>query len=84
MLKVYAAKWCSHCTKTIEYLTNNNIEFEYIEIEDQNQDTIENVIQANGGQDWVVPTLELNGKWRPGKIYNEIELHFDLGKLGVK
>jgi len=35
MLTVYAAKWCSHCTKTIEYLKKNKLEFEYIEIENQ-------------------------------------------------
>jgi mycoredoxin len=32
MLKIYAAKWCPHCTKTVEYLKNNHIEFEYFEI----------------------------------------------------
>ncbi|MBU0464920.1 MAG: glutaredoxin family protein [Proteobacteria bacterium] len=84
MLKVYAAKWCSHCTKTIEYLKNNNIEFEYFEIEKQSENTIQKIIEVNGGDDWVVPTLEFNGKWRAGKIYNEKELASDLKKLGLK
>ena len=84
MLKVYAAKWCPHCTKTIEYLKNKNIEFEYIEIEEQPENIVQEIIRVNGGDDWVVPTLEFNGKWREGKIYNEIELHADLGKLGLK
>jgi len=83
MLKVYAAKWCSHCTKTIEHLKNNKIEFEYFEIEKQSEDIIQKIIQVNGGDDWVVPTLEFNGKWREGKIYNEKELNFDLEKLGL-
>ncbi|MBT3176792.1 MAG: glutaredoxin family protein [Desulfobacula sp.] len=84
MLKVYAAVWCPHCTKTIEYLKNNNIEFEYFEIELQSDNIIKKIIEVNGGDDWVVPTLEFNGKWRKGKIYNEQELNSDLEKLGIK
>ncbi len=84
MLKVYAAKWCLHCTKTIEYLKNNKIEFEYFEIEKQSKNTIQKIIDVNGGDDWVVPTLEFNGKWREGKLYNEKELKTDLGQLGLK
>jgi mycoredoxin len=64
MLNVYAAGWCPHCTRTIEYLKKNAIEFKYVEIEQQPQDVIKKIIQVNGGDDWVVPTLEFNGKWR--------------------
>lgn len=84
MLKLYGATWCPHCTKTAEYLKNKNIEFEYIEIEQQPENIIQKIIEVNGGDDWVVPTLEFNGKWREGKVYNEFELHFDLQKLGLK
>ncbi len=83
MLKIYAAKWCPHCTKTIDYIKTNNIKFEYIEIEEQPNAIIEKIIQVNGGDDWVVPTLEFEGKWREGKIFNETELLIDLKKLGV-
>lgn len=83
MLNVYAAKWCSHCTKTVDYLKKKNIGFNYIEIEEQPEDIVKKVIEVNGGEDWVVPTLEYNGKWREGKVFNELELHFDLKKLGV-
>jgi mycoredoxin len=83
MLKVYATKWCPHCTKTIEYLRNKNIEFEYFEIEEQPENIVQEIIRVNGGDDWVVPTLEFKGKWREGKIYNEKELNSDLGKMGL-
>lgn len=83
MLKVYGATWCPHCTKTVEYLKNKNIEFEYFEIEKQSKNTIQKIIEVNGGDDWVVPTLELNGKWREGKFFNEKELGSDLEKLGL-
>jgi len=77
MLNVYAAKWCPHCTKTIDYLKKKNILFNYIELEEQPEDIVQKVIRANGGEDWVVPTLEYNGQWREGKVYNELELYFD-------
>ena len=83
MLNVYAAKWCPHCTKTVEYFKKNHIPFNYIEIEEQPEDIIQKVIEVNGGDDWVVPTLEFNGKWREGRVFNELELYFDLKQLGV-
>ena len=46
MLKVYAAKWCPHCTKTVDYLKNNKIEFEYIEIEEQSEKIIQKIIDV--------------------------------------
>lgn len=83
MLNIYAAKWCPHCTKTVDYLKNKKIRFNYIEIEEQPENIVQKVIDANGGDDWVVPTFEYKGKWRAGKVFNELELHFDLKKLGV-
>ena len=84
MLKVYAAKWCPHCTDTTDYLKNNQIEFEYIDIEEQPETVVQKIIEVNGGDDWVVPTLEFNGKWRVGKVFNEIELKSDLKQMGIK
>jgi len=83
MLKVYAAKWCPHCTQTVKFLKDNKIEFEYIEVEEQSEKTVQKIIEVNGGDDWVVPTLEVNGKWREGKVFNEKELYSDLQKMGV-
>lgn len=84
MLKIYGSIWCPHCTKTVEYLKASNIEFEYFEIEKQPENTIQKIIEVNGGDDWVVPTLEFNGKWLEGKVFNEKELNFDLQKLGLQ
>ncbi len=83
MLKVYAAKWCPHCRQTVGHLTENQIKFEYIEIEEQSDDVIEKIVEVNGGDDWVVPTLEFNGKWREGKVYDKKGLDADLRQLGV-
>ncbi len=83
MLKVYAATWCPHCTRTIEYLKKNSIPFEYIDIEKEPESVVQQVVTVNGGDDWVVPTLEFNGQWREGRVFNEMQLHSDLKRLGV-
>jgi mycoredoxin len=83
MLKVYSAPWCPHCTETIKYLEDNNIAFEVIEIEKQPDHIVQKVVDANGGDDWVIPTLEFDGKWREGKVFNETELKADLIALGA-
>jgi mycoredoxin len=83
MLTVYAVSWCPHCKRLVHFLTENHIDFIYRDIEHQPREIVQQVIAANGGQDWVVPTLEYNGKWRPGKTHNESELRTDLGKWGL-
>ena len=84
MLKVYAAGWCPHCVRTVEYLKSNRIEFEYLDIERQPRDVVKKIVEVNGGVDWVIPTLEFNGLWREGKVFNELELAADLKKMGLE
>lgn len=83
MLNVYAASWCRHCQKTVEFLKENNIAFNYIDVETQPDDVVAKVVKINGGFDWVVPTFEFNGKWRKGKAFDPRELIRDLVELGV-
>ena len=78
MLKVYAWNVCPHCKKTVDWLQNHKIPFQYLEIEEQPQEVIQQVIDANGGDDWVVPTLEYQGKWRRGQVFDPIRLEEDL------
>ena len=84
MLKVYAAGWCPHCVRTIEYLKLNRIEFDYIDIEKQTRHVVDKIVEVNGGVEWVVPTLEFNGRWREGKAFDEMELASDLKELGLE
>jgi len=83
MLKVYAASWCPHCVATIAYLKKKGIAFEVIDIETADPETTAKVVEVNGGDDWVVPTLENAGKWRPGEVFDEKKLAADLKKLGI-
>lgn len=83
MLKVYAWSVCPHCHRTIEWLNSHHIPFEYLEIEDQPRDVVQKVVDVNGGEDWVVPTLEYKGKWRPGQVFNAEKLERDLKAWGL-
>lgn len=83
MLKVYAASWCPHCRKTVEFLKAKGIPFEYFEIEEQPEELVMRIVEVNGGDDWVVPTLEYQGGWRPGKAFDEAGLMEDLRALGL-
>ena len=83
MLTVYSVSWCPHCRKMVRYLTDNHIHFNYRDVEHLPKEEVQKVIDANGGRDWVVPTLEFNGQWREGKRFDEREVSADLKKMGV-
>ncbi|MBS1371689.1 MAG: glutaredoxin family protein [Lentisphaeria bacterium] len=83
MLKVYGWNQCPHTRHAVAWLKEHDIPFEYLEIEEQPKDVIRKVVEVNGGDDWVVPTLEYNGRWRPGEVFNPAKLEQDLKKLGV-
>lgn len=83
MLNVYAWNLCPHCHRTVEFLKKRGVPFRYLEIEEQPGDVIRKVIDVNGGEDWVVPTLEYKGQWRPGQIFDEKSLEHDLRAWGL-
>ena len=83
MLNIYAVSWCPHCQKTVEFLKENQIDFNYIDMESQPEDVVKKIVDVNGGVDWVVPTIEFNGKWRKGKTFDARTLSEDLVDMGV-
>ena len=44
---------------------------------------IQKVIEVNGGDDWVVPTMEYNGQWRPGQVFDAARLEADMKAWGL-
>ncbi|TYT75094.1 glutaredoxin family protein [Desulfobotulus mexicanus] len=84
MLYVYSATWCPHCQKAITWLKNQKVPFEVIDIEKTDEETVKKVVAANGGEDWVVPTLEFNGQWREGKVFEAASFREDLIRMGVE
>ena len=59
-IKVYGADWCSDCLIAKNFLKSKDVEFEYIDITDDEQ-AIAFVEQINNGRR-VIPTLVVNGK----------------------
>ena len=83
MLKVYGWDVCPHTRDAVTWLKTHNIPFEYLEIEEQPQEVIQKVVDVNGGDDWVVPTLEFNGRWHPGERFDPVKFERVLKDLGV-
>jgi mycoredoxin len=83
MLTVYSAFWCPHCARTERYLKEKGIAFTSVNIETAPKEVVDKVIEVNGGVEWVVPTLEFNGTWRKGKVFNPKDLDRDLRAMGV-
>ena len=58
-IKVYGADWCSDCVTAKRFLDSKGVEFEYIDITD-NQQAISIVEKVNNGRR-VIPTLVVDG-----------------------
>ena len=82
-LVVYGWKVCPHCHQTVAWLRERNIPFEYREIEEQLPEVIQQVIAVNGGDDWVAPTLEHEGRWRAGEVFQADRLERQLRDWGL-
>ncbi|MDD4180976.1 MAG: glutaredoxin domain-containing protein [Victivallaceae bacterium] len=70
MLHVYGMKGCPHCHEALKWLNERKVPYVYLEVEDQPEPIIKKLIEINGGDDWVVPTLEFNGRWIPGEVFD--------------
>lgn len=82
-LNVYYASWCPHCQDALRFLKKHKVDFLAIDIETAPDDVVAQVVAVNGGDDWVVPTLEYGGRWRPGKAFDEASFAADLKNMGV-
>ena len=58
-IKVYGADWCSDCVTSKKFLNSKGVDFEYIDITD-NQQAISLVEKINNGRR-VIPTLIVDG-----------------------
>ena len=59
-LKLYGADWCPDCRRTKTYLKENNVEFEFIDV-DLDKDATALVEKINNGKR-IIPTIDFNGK----------------------
>ena len=83
MLKVFYWSVCPHCKKAIKFLRDRGIPFVALDIERQPPKVVEKVIDVNGGEDWVAPTLEYKGKWCAGEAFDADTFEQRLKSLGV-
>jgi len=58
-IKVYGADWCSDCVTAKKFLNSKGVDFEYIDITD-NQQALALVEKINNGRR-VIPTLIVDG-----------------------
>ena len=58
-IKVYGANWCSDCVTAKRFLDSKGVDFEYIDITD-NQQALALVEKINNGRR-VIPTLIVDG-----------------------
>ena len=73
MLKVYYWDVCPHCHRAMEFLKKNNVPFEALDIEKQPEKIVKKVVEVNGGDDWVVPTMEYNGQFNAKKLEADLK-----------
>ena len=78
-LTVYSASWCRDCREAKRFLTNHNIPFKEIDIE--NTPGAADLVIANTGKR-AIPQFVLDGKWvqpyTPGRgfLYEEMSTLF--------
>lgn len=58
MIKLYGAPWCGDCIRSKAFLANNNIEYEYIDI-DSNEEAGKHVEEVNKGNR-SIPLIEFD------------------------
>lgn len=58
-LKLYGADWCPDCRRAKAYLKENNIDFDFIDV-DLDKDATALVEKINNGKR-IIPTIDLNG-----------------------
>jgi len=78
---MYAISTCAWCKRTKQFLKDNNVEFEYVDVDlcnDEDQGNIERDITNRGGR-LSYPTLIVDGKilitgFKPDKISEALRL----------
>ncbi|MDA9774168.1 FAD-dependent oxidoreductase [Saprospiraceae bacterium] len=59
-IKLFGADWCPDCRRAKSYLKENDIEYEYVDV-DLDEDATKKVEQINNGKR-IIPTIIINGK----------------------
>jgi glutaredoxin-like YruB-family protein len=74
-VKIYSTPSCSHCQHAKEFFKENNVEFEDVNVQ-ENQEAAKEMIEKSGQQG--VPVIVIDDKW------DEAIVGFNEGKLKEK
>ncbi len=74
-VKVYSTPTCPYCTRVKQFLKDNNIAFEDIDVS-QDEEMLQKMIDKSGQMG--VPVIEINGEYIVGFDKEKIEAALDL------
>jgi len=69
-IKIYTLEWCPHCNELKSYLKSKKLEFENIDVED-NEDAAEEIVEKTGQEGF--PIIDIDGEILIGFDKNKIE-----------
>ncbi len=76
-IKIYTTRWCGDCRHAKRFLNERGIEYEEVDIEQQ-EEAAAHVMRINGGKR-KVPTFEVEGRAFALSPYDERRLRAELG-----
>jgi len=77
----YGAEWCSDCKRAKKFLNDNNIQFEFVDIDiDKNATSLVETI--NKGKR-IIPTLLINSKSFTNPDNNSLAAELGINKVGI-
>lgn len=80
LIKLYGADWCPDCLRVKSFLSKNNMQFEFIDV-DINKEATNLVEQINHGKR-IIPTLIINEKTYSNPDNSELAIVLGINKAG--
>ena len=71
---IYGAEWCGSCKVAKKYLEDNNVEFNYLDIETDNV-SVDKLAENSGGMG--LPVIQINDKFILG--FDKLKINETLG-----
>jgi len=76
----YGAEWCSDCKKAKQYLNDNNIQFEFVDVDIDKNAT--NLVETINNGKRIIPTLLINNKSFTNPDNNALATELGINKVG--
>ena len=76
----YGAEWCSDCKRAKQFLTENNIDFEFVDVDIDKNAT--NLVETINNGKRIIPTILINNKSFTNPANNELAAELGINKVG--